>query len=265
MLKIFFCPDCLTISYESSYVKNHFFGLSRGGGVSIGLSFFFLSCLFLKFFFHFHVLPFSSHLLSSPLLFSSLLFSSLLSSSRVARGCSLGGSLFCIGNNAHSEKVCSSPREKGEPRGRLPHSLRNNEHSGKALCFLSFSFIVFFSFSFIVFPFFHFFFLFFFFFSGAKSFFCPDCLTISYQSSDVKINVLCRLVWYHIGPFFLSLIYLFIVFFVFFLNFFPCFSFFTFVFLKKIIPFSFRFSFFFSRVLKICGGTPGFLWGKCTF
>ena len=31
------------------------------------------------------------------------------------------------------------------------------------------------------------------------------------------------------------------------------------------LPFSFCFSFFFSRVLKICGGTPGFLGVKCTF
>ena len=45
------------------------------------------------------------------------------------------------------------------------------------------------------------------------------------------------------------------------------FLYFPFVFLlrKKFLPFSFCFSFFFSRVLKICGGTPGFLGEKCTF
>ena len=31
------------------------------------------------------------------------------------------------------------------------------------------------------------------------------------------------------------------------------------------LPLSFCFSFLFSRVLKICGGTPGFLGEECTF
>ena len=68
---------------------------------------------------------------------------------------------------------------------------------------------------------------------------------------------------------FFSLVHFFI--FVFFFNFFPCFSFFPlfffffhslflcfpFVFLKKcFFLFAFCFSFFFSRVLEICGGTP---------
>ena len=46
-------------------------------------------------------------------------FRSLAVPSRVACGCSLGGSPFFLGKNAHSEKVCSSPREKWEPPGRL--------------------------------------------------------------------------------------------------------------------------------------------------
>ena len=76
-----------------------------------------------------------------------------------------------------------------------------------------------------------------------------------------------RLGRYPIGPSFFSSIFHVFFIFVFFFNFFPCFSLFSFVFLFSILiplfsfclPFSFCFSFFFSRVLKICGGTPGFL------
>ena len=54
-------------------------------------------------------------------------------SSRSPRGPLPGGFPFFQGNNAHSEKVCSSPTQKEEPPGRLPNSLGNNEHSEKAL------------------------------------------------------------------------------------------------------------------------------------
>ena len=84
---------------------------------------------------------------------------SLAGRSQVARGCSLGGSPLFLWNNAHSEKVCSSPREKKESRpGGSPNSLGNKEHSAKALSFLSFffHFFIFFHFLSFSFIFFHF-------------------------------------------------------------------------------------------------------------
>ena len=80
-----------------------------------------------------------------------------------------------------------------------------------------------------------------------------------------------------LGPFF-SLVYVFIFSFSFSFSisfhafpFFPLFFLFSFFiplfffFKKMFLPFSFCFSFFFSRVPKICGGTPRFLGKKCTF
>ena len=93
-----------------------------------------------------------------------------------------------------------------------------------------------------------------------KKFFCLNCLTISYYSSYVKNQffVPSRGSPPPLGPLF-SLVY-FSCFFIFvFLS--MLFLYFPFVFLlkKMFLPFSCCFSFFFSRVLKICGGTSGFL------
>ena len=80
--------------------------------------------------------------------------------SQVARGCSSGRlSFFFLGNNAHSEKFAPRIKKKGSRPGGSPNSLGNDEHSGKALSFVSFSsiFFHFLSFSFIL-IFFHLFF-----------------------------------------------------------------------------------------------------------
>ena len=223
-----------------------------------------------------------------------------------------------------------------EPPGRLPNSLGNDEHSAKALYFLSFSFIFHFlslsfifvhfrSFSFIffdfllfsfiffhflllsfiffhfvdfsfiffhLFSFFHFLsfsFIFIFFhflscsffllvlvfFSGAQNrFFASIASRFPVKALMSKKIFLGPSRGYPIGPFF-SLVYFVMCFFisVFFFNVFLCFVFFplfflfsfflyfpfVFLFRKMFLPFSFCFSFSFSRVLKICGGTPGFL------
>ena len=76
MLKIFFFGlDCLTISYLSSYVKNHFFGPSRGVP---HLALFFFSCLFFHFFifvFFFNFFPCFSFFFVFPLsIFYSFIF-----------------------------------------------------------------------------------------------------------------------------------------------------------------------------------------------
>ena len=109
-------------------------------------------------------------------------------------------------------------------------------------------------------------------------FICIDCLTISY------LKLLCKksIFWAisggsPLGPLFFSLVSCFFIFVLFF-NFFPCFSFFfffsfsffpSFSFCSPVtemfLLFSFCFSFFFSRVLKICGDTQGFLGEKSTF
>ena len=62
-------------------------------------------------------------------------------SSRVARGCSLGGSPFSYGLMHILRKFAPRLWDKGSRPGGSPNSLGNNEHSGKALYFLSFSFI----------------------------------------------------------------------------------------------------------------------------
>ena len=105
--------------------------------------------------------------------------------------------------------------KKGSRPGGSPNSLGNDEHSGKALYFLSFSFI-FFHFLSCSFMFFHcfffpFFFLFLFvlFFSGAQNlFFLPRL------PDDSLLKLLCkksfflgRLGEYTIVPFFFSLVY----------------------------------------------------------
>ena len=76
-------------------------------------------------------------------------------SSRVARGCSLGGSPFSYGLMHILRKFAPRLVKKGSRLGGSTISLGNNEHSGKALCFLSFSFIFFhfLSISFIFFQF----------------------------------------------------------------------------------------------------------------
>ena len=153
---------------------------------------------------------------------------------------------------------------------------------GKSAHFLSFSFMFFHfpSFSFIFlhcfFPFF--FFLFFFFLGCSKSSFFASIASRFLTKTQVKIFFgLSRRVPQWALFFFLLSIFLFFFTFVFFFNFFPCFSFFlcfpllSFIFLlfsllkKMFLPFSCCFSFFFSRVPKICGGTPGFFGEKCTF
>ena len=118
--------------------------------------------------------------------------------SQSPRGCSPGQLSIFLWNNAHSEKFAARLWKKGSRRGGFHNPLENNEHSGKALFFLSlpftsfhslslpftsfhflsvsFSFFHFLSFSFIFFPSF----LLVFFFSGAQNpLFCIDCLTIS--------------------------------------------------------------------------------------
>ena len=67
-------------------------------------------------------------------------FKSLAGPSQSLRKSLAGGSPFFLRNNAHSEKVCSSPRKKESRPGCSSNSLGNNEHSGKALHFFSFSF-----------------------------------------------------------------------------------------------------------------------------
>ena len=86
---------------------------------------------------------------------------SLASRSRVAP-------LFLLGNNAHSEKVCSRQVKKGSRQGGSPNSKWNNEHSEKALYFLTCSFMFF---HFLSFPFISFHFLSFFFYFISFSFF----------------------------------------------------------------------------------------------
>ena len=248
-------------------------------------------------------------------------FRSLAVPSGVARGCSQGGSTFFLWNNAQSEKVCSSHREKGEPPGRLPNSQRNNEHSGKALYVLSCSFMFFHflpfsfmfyqflavsfifyhfrSFSFIFFHFlsvsliflhfpsfsfifchflsllFSFFFSFCFllvllFFSGAQNpFFASIASRFPMKALMLKIIFLGRLggergedgralLFSSIFSCFFHFRFLFQFLFLFSFSK-PLFSF-CFPLKKMFLPFSFCFSFFFSRVLKICGGAS-----VCTF
>ena len=149
---------------------------------------------------------------------------------------------------------------------------------------LSFSFI-FIHFTFIFFHCFclSFFFLFFFFLGCSKSFFflprLPHGLLLKFFFQKKKTFFLSSLGGVPHWAVFFSLVFFFIVFFifVFFFNVFRCFSFFAFVFPlfifyffifllffleRMFLPFSFCFSFFFSRVLKIWGGTPGFLGEK---
>ena len=67
-------------------------------------------------------------------------FRSLAVPSQVARrslaGVPWAAPLFFPWNNAHSEKVCSRFGKRGSRPGGSPNSLRNNEHSAKALYFL---------------------------------------------------------------------------------------------------------------------------------
>ena len=148
---------------------------------------------------------------------------SLAGRSRVARGCSPGRLPFFVRNNAHSEKVFSSPREKGS----RPNSPRNKQWTFWKGTLFSFIFFHFLSFSlsfshFSFFPciFFHFLSVslifyqcFLFFFSRVlKIFFlCLDCLTISKKSSR-KHHFLGHLGRYTIGPSFFSLVYFFMFF-----------------------------------------------------
>ena len=69
--------------------------------------------LFFLFFFLFLSSPLSSLSILSSSQFCQYL--SLLQI-QVARSPLAGGSLFSYGKNAHSEKVCSSPKEKGDAR-----------------------------------------------------------------------------------------------------------------------------------------------------
>ena len=175
-------------------------------------------------------LHFLFHLLSS---FSSCLFSSLSSSlSSINRsprsplaGRFLGWLSFFLGNDTHSEKVCSSPKEKGEPPGRFPNSQGNNEHSGNCL---SFTFI-----------FFHLLSLFFPFFSSCSSFFLGCSFFWPRLPHDFPLKLLIT----PLGPLFFSSLFFIFFIFVFFFNFFPCFSFFSCVFLFsffiRLFPFCF--------------------------
>ena len=188
--------------------------------------------------------------------------------------------LPCDENEKYNNPTRPSPCEAA------PQELHFLSFSLIFIHFLSFSFIFFDFFVFchflsLFFLFFHFFFLLVFCSGGQHPFFCIDCLTISHKSSYVKKHFWDRLGgMHHWALFFSCLFFHFFFIFVFFFNFFPCFSLFSFVFSfhlfflffpfvfflsKNVFYFFILFLFFLSRVLKICGGTPGFLGEKCTF
>ena len=154
-------------------------------------------------------------------------FGPLAGRSRVARGCSLGGFPFFLGNNAHSGKALWS---------RENHTFEGGSTVFIFFHFLSFSVIFFhvLSCSFIFlrscsFMFFHFLSFLSFSYVHFRSFSHEFLLNLSCK----KINFQGRLGGKKTAPlalFFFSSIFSLFFIFVFFFNFFPCFSFFCFVF-----------------------------------
>ena len=133
------------------------------------------------------------------------------------------------------KKFAPRPGKKGSRPGGSPNSLVNNEHSGKALYFLSFSFMFVLSFSFIFFHFLSlsffsviFFHCFSFFFSSCPSFFgVLKILFFPRLPHDFLLKLLCKKqlcgpsrAYPPIGPFFfLSILIFLFFFFVFFFQF----------------------------------------------
>ena len=187
---------------------------------------------------------------------------SLTCSSQVACGCSLGGSPFFLGNNAHSEKFAPRPVKKGSRPGGSSNSLRNNQHSGKAHNVLSFSFnfFHFLSFSLVFFRFLSFSLVFFRFSFVFHSFFIRfsfTCLSLVFHLSFTCLSLVFHLSFtclslsflvFH----FLSCSFVFFHFLTFSFIFFHCF--FIFHFFIHFLSFSFMFhvlscSFMFFHVL----------------